>query len=150
MIRTTVRFTLGVLIAALVAGPAALAQTQHRANRDLITTTINDCERLTNGFVGSLRQALNQANVRYERKDDLLRHARDLEDSMDKVGDSWNRDNNPERAGQYVRSAIGAAQEINGIMRRRRLNSDTERQWNQVRRELNLLAKAFNTPGLRR
>ena len=149
MNQTKTRLCFGLVLAAFFVGPAATAQVQ-RENRTIVTATINDCERRTNEFVGSLRQALNQANVRYERKEDLRRSARNLEEAMDKVGDSWNRDNNPERAGQYVRSAIDAAQEINGIMLRRRLNRDTEQRWAQVRRELNLLAKAFNTPGLRR
>lgn len=149
MNQTNRRLCLGLILAAFAVGPSAMAQVR-RENRAVITSTINDCERQTNGFVGSLRQALNQANVRYDRKEDLLRSARSLEEAMDRVGDSWNRDNNPERAGQYVRSAIDAAQEINGIMLRRRLNRDTEQRWAQVRRELNLLAKALNTPGLRR
>jgi hypothetical protein len=147
--QTKSHLCLGVVLATFFLGPPVLAQVQ-RENRAVITATINDCERQTNGFVGSLRTALNRANVRYERKEDLLRSARNLEDAMDKVGDSWNRDNNPERAGEYVRSAIGAAREINGIMVRRRLNRDTEQRWNQVRRELNLLARAFNVPGLGR
>lgn len=138
-----------VCLAAFVLGPLAFAQTRTQ-DRGAVTATINDCERQTNGFVGSLRQALSQANVRYERKEDLLRSARDLENAMDKVGDAWNRDNNPERAGEHVRTAIGAAREINQIMVRRRLNRDTEQRWNLVRRELNLLARAFNTQGLGR
>lgn len=135
--------------AAFLVAPVAFAQNR-RQDRGAITATINDCERQTNGFVGSLRQALGQADVRHERKEDLLRSARDLENAMDRVGDAWNRDNNPERAGEHVRVAIGAARQINQIMVRRRLNRDTEQRWNQVRRELNLLARAFNTPGLGR
>lgn len=97
-----------------------------------------------------LRTALSQTNVRCDRKENLVRSARNLEDAMDKVGDSWNRDDKPERAGEYVRSAIAAAREINGIIVRRQLNRVAEQRWNQVRPELNLLAKAFNTPGLGR
>jgi len=141
-----IRLMLGISMAAVFAAPV-LAQGQ-RYNHGNITRTINDCEKRTNKFIGVLRQALNDANVRYERKEDLLQSAKALEESMDKAGDSWNRDKDPERASQFVRIAIASAQDINTIMVGRSLNPDAERQWTQVRRDLNRLAKAFNISGM--
>lgn len=127
---------------------AAFGQT-HGARHEVITGTVNDCERSTNAFVGSLRQALNEAKVPDDRKDDLLKSARDLENAMDNSGKAWNRDKDREKTAEFVRQAIESGNELNGMMVRRRLNKDTERQWVQVRRQLNLLGKAFGLAGIR-
>jgi hypothetical protein len=128
---------------------ATLAVAQTRESRhEVITATVNDCERSTNAFVGSLRQALNEAKVPYDRKDDILKSARDLENAMDNSGKAWNRDKDREKTAEFVRQAIESGNEINKIMMRRRLNKDTERQWTQVRRQLNLLGKAFGLAGI--
>lgn len=44
---------------------------------------------------------------------------------------------------------MNTADGINGVVRRRRLNADTERLWTRVRSELNALAYVYNLRQLR-
>jgi hypothetical protein len=146
--RTQRLLTIALTLAVLFSAPAAWCQRQ--PNHRVITKAINDCENRTDQFIGTLRKALNHSGLRdTSREDDLLRSAKDLEKSMDRVGDSWNRDKDVVKARQHVRDALDAARNINRAMRNRRLDRDAEQQWANVRRELNLLARAFDLPEMR-
>jgi len=83
------------------------------------------------------------------REDELNRNADRLENQMDKVGDSWNKDHNVSKTRQHVTGAIAAAQDINRTMLNWHLDSGTEQAWAAVRSELNNLAKTFDLPRIR-
>lgn len=119
------------------------------ASIEIITRTINDCEDRTDKFVRSLRRAMNWSSLEGSaREDDLNRATKDLERSMDRVGDSWNRDKDVSKTRSHVRNAISSARNINATMRARRLDPGVEREWTEVRGQLNLLARAFNLPSV--
>ena len=115
------------------------------------TRIINDCERRTNTFKKTLDRALGRDNVRLGqgREDELNREASRLENQLDKVGDSWNRDHNLDSTRDHVRAAIAVANDIDNAMRRNRMGPDAEREWAAVRAELNRLAQTFNLPRVR-
>lgn len=114
---------------------------------EIITRTINDCENNTDKFVRSLRRALNRSSLDgTAREDDLNRATKDLERTMDRVGRAWNRDKDISKTRSLVREAISSARNVNATMRSRRLDSDVERDWIEVRGQLNLLARAFKLP----
>ncbi|MBI5085657.1 MAG: hypothetical protein HZB13_13785 [Acidobacteria bacterium] len=122
-----------------------------RGNIAETTRIINDCERRTNTFKKTLDRALGHDNVRLGqgREDELNREASRLENQLDKVGDSWNRDHNPDSTRDHVRAAIAVANDIDNAMRRNRMGPDAEREWAAVRAELNRLAQTFNLPRIR-
>lgn len=116
-------------------------------NLDQTTQVINDCERRTNSFERTLRRALNKSAMnRTPREDQLNRDTDRLENAMDKVGDSWNRDHNVQKTRQFVSSAIAVARDINKTMVNWHLDPDAEREWGAVRGELNRLAQTFGLP----
>jgi hypothetical protein len=117
------------------------------ASIDTITRTINDCEERTDRFVRALRRALNSSVLDgTNREDQLNRAARNLEESMDRVGRSWNRDKDVAKTRRWVREAIDNAKNIDVTMRNRRLHPEAEEQWRAVRFQVNLLARAFKLP----
>src|SRR5262245_38607259 len=118
---------------------------------DETTRIINDCEQRTNSFKKTLDRALGRDNVRagQGREDQLNRNASNLENALDKVGDSWNRDHNMDKTRGYVRTAIGFANDINVAMRNWNMGGDAESEWSAVRAELNRLAQTFNLPRVR-
>lgn len=121
-----------------------------RGRFEMITRTINDCERRTNEFRDTLRRALEHSRVRdSNREDELNRDGARLERSLNRVGDSWNGEHNPGKTRHFVDTAIGAGQDINRTMVRRRLNPEVQRQWDIVRAELNRLAEVFELPRIR-
>lgn len=120
------------------------------ASITVITRTINDCENSTNKFVRSLRRALRQNNtIDSSREDNLNRSARELEQSLNQVGKPWNKDKDIGKTRRRVEDALESARNINLTMRNRRLREDTEELWQEVRVQMNLLARAFELPALR-
>lgn len=115
------------------------------------TQIINDCERRTNSFKKTLDRALARDNVRagQEREDQLNRNASRLENQLDKVGDSWNKDHDMNKTRSHVQAAIALGTDINRAMRNWNMGGDAESEWNAVRAELNRLAQNFNLPRIR-
>jgi hypothetical protein len=131
---------------------ATEAQDRHRGERpwqiEETTRIINDCERRTNAFKGILRHAINESRLDHSgREKRLNRDADRLEEAMDRVGDSWNRDHNPAETRRFVAEAIAVSKDINRTMIKWHLNPEAEREWDAVRGELNRLAETF---GLRK
>lgn len=115
-----------------------------------ITRIINNCEDRTDDFRGSLRRALNNSPFDNSRREQVLRARADqLERALDRTGDSWNRDRDPERTRYYVREALDAGREINAAMRYLRLDYEVERDWAAIRAQLNALGRAFRVGELR-
>jgi len=136
--------------------PAAEAQVRRGgaaggANIQQTTSIINDCERRTNQFKKTLDRALARDNVRagQGREAQLNNNASRLENQLDKVGDSWNKDHNLDKTRDHVRAAIALGNDINVAMRSWNMGGDAESEWSAVRGELNRLANTFNVPRIR-
>jgi hypothetical protein len=145
------RLAFSAILIALVLFPAE-AQDRHGGERgwqiEETTRIINDCERRTNAFKGTLRHAINESRLDHShREDQLNRDADRLENAMDHVGDSWNRDHNPGKTRRFVAEAIAVSKDINKTMIKWHLNPEAEREWDLVRAELNQMAETF---GLRK
>ena len=72
-----------------------------------------------------------------------------LENAMDRVGDSWNRDHNAQKTKGYVSAAIAVSQDINRTMVNWHLDQQVEQEWAAVRGEINRLAQVFRLPSIR-
>jgi hypothetical protein len=115
-----------------------------------IGAVIADCERRTDEFRRSFRYASERGAHRdHMRLEDLNRHADRLERVMNAVRDSWRSHRDPGRTRRFVSDAISTGQDINRTMVRARLHPHIERQWGQIRFELNRLAEAFDLPRIR-
>jgi hypothetical protein len=138
-------------VLALVANAGYAQRRGGGARVEETTRIINDCERRTNDFKKTLDRALARDNVRagQGREDQLNRNAERLENSLDRVGDSWNKDHNMDATRGNVRAAIAIAQDINVAMRNWNMGGDAENQWAAVRSELNRLAETFGLPRIR-
>jgi hypothetical protein len=138
----------------IVAGLALLLPgwvvAQGRGRHERITSTINDCVNRADDFKHSLHAALDHSRYRdTAREGQLNKDASRLSKAMNKVGDSWNRDHNPDKTRHFVSEAIEVSQDINRTMVRGRLDPEVERQWGTVRAELNRLADVFELPRIR-
>ena len=137
---------LGILAGLALLLPGLVAA-QGRGRHERITSTINDCVDRANDFKHSLHGALEHSRYRDTvREGQLDRDAKRLNKSMNKVGDSWNRDHDPAKTRHFVSEAIEVSRDINRTMVRGRLDPEIERQWSTVRAELNRLADVFELP----
>ena len=135
-----------VIAVALLFLPA-WAQAQRRvapgARADQTTKVINDCEKRTNSF---------KRKVRLKARGDapnLQRDADNLEEAMNKVGDSWNQDHDLQKTRAYVTAAIASSQTLNRFMVSYRGDPDLTNDWAAVKTELNALAREFKLPTIR-
>ena len=116
-----------------------------RAGR--IAGVIADLERRTDEFQVALRHALDRSALDGTRREDQLnRDAAKLAHAMDRLRDAWNADRDYERSRRLVGAAISAGQDINRSMQRHRLREHVQREWENVRAELNRLAEVFQQP----
>jgi len=110
---------------------------------DQTTKVINDCEKRTNSF---------KRKVRLKARGDapnLQRDADNLEEAMNKVGDSWNRDHDLQKTRAFVSVAIASSQTLNRFMSSYRGDPALTNDWAAVKTELNALARQFGLPTIR-
>jgi len=113
------------------------------ARVDQTTKVINDCESRTNSF---------KRKVRLKARGDapnLQRDADNLEEAMNKVGDSWNKDHDLQKTRAFVMAAITSSQTINRFMISYRGDPGLSNDWAEVKTELNALALQFKLPPIR-
>jgi hypothetical protein len=132
---------------ALLLMPAwSLAQVRRPATgarADKTTKVIDDCEKRTNSF---------KRKVRIKARGDapnLQRDADNVEEAMNKVGDSWNKDHDLQKTRAFVTAAIASSQTLNRFMMSYRGDPDLTNEWAGVKTELNALALQFGLPTIR-
>ncbi len=136
------RIAIGImLLSGLASGQAGRPAAANNVQQT--TNVINDCEKRANTFKRSVRLKA-KGNV-----PNLQRDADQLEQAMNKVGDSWNRDHNLQKTRAFVTGAITVGQQINKYMTTFRGDADLANQWAAVRAELNRLAQTFGLPPIR-
>lgn len=112
----------------------------------IIRRVENQSDRFVNSFDRSLDNSRLDGTA---REDNLNQRARDLENDLDSLRREFDRTARYQDTRSQVERALSTAEGINGVMRRRRLNANTERLWAQVRSELNALAYVYNLRQLR-
>jgi hypothetical protein len=147
MIRTTGRSYALILAATLLLLPAwAVGQVKRPATgakADQTTNVINDCEKRTNSF---------KRKVRLKARGDapnLQRDADNLEEAMNRVGDSWNKDHDLQKTRAFVTAAITSSQTLNRFMISYRGDPELTSEWAGVKTELTALAVEFKLPAIR-
>jgi hypothetical protein len=129
----------------------ALAKAQPRRggpqDRDQrIARVIQDCEDRTDDFLRAVERAWGRDR---HQGDPLDREAARLEQALNRIRDSWNRDHNYRRTRGYVGAAIDAGKRVNRLLPGHRLGPRVEREWAAIRAELNNLADVFEQPRIR-
>jgi hypothetical protein len=120
-----------------------VAQPRVGGRVDQTTRVINDCEKRTNSFKRSVRlKARGDAP-------NLQRDADNLEEAMNRVGDSWNKDHDLQKTRAYVTAAIASSQTVNRFMMSYRGDPNLTNDWAAVKTELNALAREFKLPTIR-
>jgi hypothetical protein len=137
-----------VVIALALLWPAVAKAQPRRGggpdNRDeRIARVIQDCEDRTNDFLRAVEHAWGRDR---HQGDPLDREAARLEQALNRIRDSWNREHNYRRTRGYVGTAIDAGKRVNRLLPRHRLGPRVEREWAAIRAELDHLAEVFEQP----
>lgn len=141
------------LVMTLVLLVPVMAQAQRHRDRDRrddrgerIARVIRDCETRTDEFLRAVDRSWGRER---HSGDELDRAAAQLERSLNRVRDAWNRDRDYDRTRRNVGAAIEAGKDVNRILRHHRMSSRVEREWGPIKSELNNLADVFEQPRIR-
>ena len=143
-----------IALSTLFAGPLR-AQYRHdgddRPNRHeasaRIAEVVRDCDQRATDFRHALDRALDRSRLNGTRAEDRLNEeAKRLDHAVGRLRESWNHDRDVGRSRQNVREAIEAGRAINWALERHAVRGHVQREWDQLRAELNLLAEVFHEP----
>jgi hypothetical protein len=108
---------------------------------------IKRVEERSDRFVKLFDKSLDRSRLNgTEREDRLNEYARNLETALDELRREFDRKESYVETRPEVRRCLNVATDINVAMRNRRLGGETERQWAQLRSELNTLADVYTLP----
>ena len=154
LLKSFVALTTFCLMLALASPASAQWQEQRRdwgrESRDaMVDRLIRQAENRSDQFALSLERRrsggfFEQIFDEFERSGGLRSRARDLEAQLNSLRqESFNSDL-PRDLRSGVASALSVAEDINNVMRHRRMDSVVERQWAMLRSDLNRLARVYN------
>ena len=115
-----------------------------------VNSLIHRVEERSDAFVKIFDSALDRSNMDGSRKEDRLNDkAKELEKQLDHVREEFDRHEDYRDVRENVSKALSASEEINKVIRNRRLSYEAQRQWGLLRLELNKLARVYNLRPLR-
>ena len=115
-----------------------------------VDALIHRAEDRSDAFVKMFDHALDSSSLDGSRKEDRLNDkAKELEKQLDKVRKEFDKAEDYREVREHVSKALSVSEEINSVVRNRRLNTETERQWFMLRSELNKIARVYNLRPLR-
>lgn len=144
--------TLSVFCMALAIASPSFAQWRGSRSypRTDVDRLIRQAENRSDQFVRMFDRSLDRSRMDGRlREDRLNEQAIYLERELNRVRQEFNRTRNHYEVRSHVSNALNAAQAINNVMQRQRLNPMVERQWILLRNDLNRLAAVYNLRQLR-
>ena len=153
---TTRRCFVRAVTALFVAGSLftatdASAQRWKRYRKSTVDQTIRRCEASTDRFVELFDRQLDRSVLDDSAREDRLNDkAKDLERSLDRLREEFNRRESWWECREHVAEALQHARGINKSVRARRYSRNAESLWYRVRSDLNSLAGYYELPPLPR
>ena len=109
-----------------------------------IGEVVKRVEERSNEFVESFNKSLDKSVLEDSRREDNVNErARQLEDAADKLRKEFEKRENWQAGKNEVENCLVYARAVNKTMRKRNLDKVTEEKWNDLRFELNTLAKIY-------
>lgn len=141
-----------VMICAL-AGVDASAQKKKRESRNKLMNkaqvqiVIKRVEDRVDNFVNNYDSSLDKSKLNGSSREDwLMKRARDLEGATDELSREFDRNDAWVENKDEVRKCLNIATDIDRNMKNYKFGAATEKNWSNVRYELNTLADIYNLP----
>lgn len=141
----------GAMLISLSVFTAANAQGRYanQYSRTDVNGIISALENTSNVFRQNFDSNLDQSSLNGTREEDRLNAiVRNYENSLDRLRRSFDRTNNWWASQNSVRDVINNAQPVNDMMNSLPFARRLERQWANMRRDLNKLADTYDLAGL--
>ena len=140
----------------LLAGSQSVVSAQD-ANRAEVYTKrdvgdiVQSLARRTASFKGEFDKAVDHSLIDGSRLEDKAKHrADDLQDSAKRLKDVYGdkHDKNNPAVRDQVDTTLSAASDVNRIMTDHRFTDRVQREWDELRSDLNALAQVYDLPSL--
>jgi hypothetical protein len=134
---------------ASVVRSASRRENPRNYNRQQIESLLERIEERTDAFTETFDETLDDSALdRTRAEEDFTDAARNLENATDELRREFDHDDSWAENAPEARKVLFNATIVDRIMKRRNFGRTTENAWQQLRAELNSLAKVFNIPGV--
>lgn len=114
-------------------------------NRRFLVDAVRRVEDTSRSFRRSLDRDLDNTRYNETRREDRINDvAERFATAIDNLEDAFDNGNNINSSQDEARTVFQLAQQIDRLMQRNQFSSNTESQWNTIRRDLNTVADAYN------
>jgi hypothetical protein len=118
-----------------------------RVNKAQVQAIVNRVENRVDNFVRNYDRSLDRSRLNNSNREDWLnQRARDLEHATNELSRNFDRRAAWNDSRDEVRQCLNIASDIDRNVRNYRVRPVTERNWRNVRFELNTLADVYNLP----
>ncbi len=119
-----------------------------RYNRRDVGTIITRLEQSSDTFRTDFNTYVRNRSVSNNDRSRLTRIVESYENALDGLRRNFDNNDNWWRSRNNVQSVMDEARQVNNMMNRLSFARRLERQWNQMRRDINTLAETYNLPRL--
>lgn len=122
--------------------------TARYSNRD-VSNIINRLETSSNAFRSEFDRRLDQSSLNGTNEEDRLNGiVVNYEQALNQLRRDFDRNNTWWESRNDVQQVMGEARRVNTMMNSLQFARQLERQWNQMRRDINTLADTYDLPGV--
>lgn len=138
--------------AAFVVVLAGEAAAQGRYTGQISRANVNDLikrmEQNSDEFRTDFRREINNSNLDRNTKNRYNGYVASMENSIDDLRKNFDRNDNWWTSRSRVQTVIRNSQNVNNMMRSLPFQRQLERQWTQLRNQINRVADTYDLPGL--
>ena len=117
-------------------------------SRNDVSNIIRRAEDSSDKFRTDFRRELDRSNLNSTLRNRYNGYVANCENALDSLRSNFDRDDNWWNSRNQVQSVVSASQQVNTMMNTLAFRRNLERQWNQLRNDINKLADTFDLPGL--
>ncbi len=119
-----------------------------RYSRADVDNIIRRLETSGDDFRDNFNRELNRSNLNNSQKNTYRRQVEAFENATDRLRSRFNSNNNWWESRSQVQALVSNAQPLNVTMNAILFRRNIERQWNQLRQDINTLADTYDLPGI--
>jgi len=140
------------MVLLLLAGQVLVANAQGRYarvySRSQVDNFVRQLETSSNQFRDAFREEVNNSGMNSSTKRTYNNYAAQFENSLDRLRSRFNSSNSWWESRNEVQNTINNSQNLNTVMNSAAFRRKIERQWSNLRNDLNKLADTYDLPGL--
>ena len=138
----------GLALLALPGETDAQGRYVGRYSRGDVDQIIRRLEDSGDEFRRDFRQAVDRSNLSGSQKRTYRNQVDNFESQTDRLRSNFDRENDWWQSRNQVQNLVAAARPLNQTMNRIAFRRQIERQWNQLRNNVNTLADTYDLPGI--